>query len=41
MMLEPTVVAIVEDDARVREGVRQLIDAEADSVWHFRQWSNR
>ena len=30
MMLEPTVVAIVEDDARVREGVRQLIDAEAD-----------
>src|SRR2546430_17730623 len=29
-MPEPTAVAIVEDDARVRDGVRQLIDAEAD-----------
>jgi len=29
-MAEPTAVAIVEDDARVRESVRQIIDAEDD-----------
>src|SRR5438445_520887 len=29
-MAEPTAVAIVEDDARVRDSVRQIIDAEDD-----------